>query len=104
MGNSTSALTRPTTKGYTTACTPGDPVVSLTAEEYMALDFAAGMLLARGDHLTDDGLCALGDVCRKQSAVLQHLHDRWHVASVLANEGRLHDVERCGYCRNGGAL
>lgn len=105
MGNSTSALdlTRPNTKGVQSLDTLGDPTVSLTAEEYMALDFAAGMLRERAEQL-DEHYAALAGACRNQAAVLQRLHDRWHAQSVLATEGHLHDVERCGCCRNGGAL
>ena len=88
-------------KGVSTVDTPGEPVVSLSADEYLSLDFAAGMLDARADQLDTDNLAALGDTCRRQAAVLQRLHDRWHATSVLANEGRAHDG--CAWCANGGA-
>ena len=75
--------------------------ISLTADEYDALEFAAEVLRARADRCDATGMSALGDTVRRHAHALQHLHDRWHRAHIIARDGRPHRA--CVFCRDGAA-
>ena len=89
-----------TTRDPTTA-TGEAATISLTAAEYDALEFAAEVLRAHAERCDAAEMSALGDTVRRHAHALQHLHDRWHRAHIIARDGRPHRA--CGFCRDGAA-
>jgi hypothetical protein len=75
----------------------------LSAAEYEALPFAAGMLDARADQFDADDLHALARLTRKQASVLRGVHDRWHLTRVRSEGLEASHVD-CAWCANARAV